>query len=106
MRVEGSGVDAWESGGIEFFELGEFSGGIEGFSWLFVGDCVSGVADGGCWDGDGDFLAAGYRDRSGGGVGPEGLAFSFADGVSQVVAYVVLLAELDDFLVDFLGDLP
>lgn len=70
-----------------------------------MGDGVSGVADGCGWDGDGDFLAAGCGDRGGGCGGPEGLAFLFADGVSQVIANVVLLAQLDDLLVDFLGDL-
>lgn len=86
--------------------MGEFGGGVEGLSWLFVGDVgdgVSGVGYGGCWDGNRDFLAAGCRDWSGcGGVGSEGLTFSLADGVGQVVAYVVLLAEFDDLLVDFL----
>lgn len=87
------------------FELGELGGGIEGLSGLFVGDCVSGVGYGGCWDGDGDFLAASCGNRCGGCGWPEGLAFSLADGVSQVVANVVLLAEFDDLLVDFLRNL-
>ena len=70
-----------------------------------MGDGVSGVADGCGWDGDGDLLAAGCGNRGSCSGGPEGLALFFADGVSQVVANVVLFAQLDDLLVYFLGDL-